>query len=311
MKIGLIDVDGNNYPNLALMKLSAYHKAQGDAVSWYQPLFSGHMNIVYMSKIFTFSPDYEYFVDADKVIKGGTGYAIKTENGVEVYHKELDQPLPQEVEHIYPDYSLYEAANDTAYGFLTRGCPRGCHFCHVAPKEGRGAYKVADLSEFWRGQSKIVLFDPNILAAADCIDLLHQLADSGATVDFSQGLDIRLMTEEKAAILSKIKMPTLHFAWDRYEDGDIIKPALETFIKHNKVRQHHLMVYCLVGDREKKVLPTDLERIYWLRERGFAPYVMLYDKENVPKGHELRRLQRWVNSPFIFWKTPTFEEYKA
>ena len=81
MKIGLIDVDSHNYPNLPLMKISAWHKAQGDSVEWYQPLFSGHMDRVYMSKVFSFTQDYEWAVDADEVIKGGTGYAITIEGG--------------------------------------------------------------------------------------------------------------------------------------------------------------------------------------------------------------------------------------
>ena len=70
VRVGLIDVDGHNYPNLPLMKLSAWHKSKGDSVEWYQPLFSGHMDIVYMSKVFNFSPDYEYFVDAEKIVRG-------------------------------------------------------------------------------------------------------------------------------------------------------------------------------------------------------------------------------------------------
>lgn len=155
MKIGLIDVDSHHYPNLPLMKLSAWHKQQGDHVEWYQPMFSGHMDRVYMSKVFSFTSDYEYYIDADKIIKGGSGYCIELENGKEVYHSEWDHNLPDEIEHIYPDYSLYpNECKDTAYGFLTRGCPRGCSFCHVEAKEGRCSRKVADLSEFWRGQKE-------------------------------------------------------------------------------------------------------------------------------------------------------------
>ena len=166
MRIGLIDVDGHSFPNIPLMKISAYHKAQGDSVEWYQPMFSGHMDKVYMSKVFSFTPDYEWIIDADEIVKGGTGYCIELEDGKEVYHKERDIQLPEDVEHIYPDYDLYpELTKDTAYGFLTRGCPRGCSFCHVQAKEGSCAYKVADLSEFWRGQKNIVLCDPNILAS--------------------------------------------------------------------------------------------------------------------------------------------------
>lgn len=143
----MIDVDGHNYPNLPLMKLSAWHKKQGDSVEWYNPMFSGHCDKVYMSKVFSFTPDYEYFIDSDEIIKGGSGYCINLQDGKEVFDKSKDIQLPYEVEHIYPDYSLY-GITDTAYGFLTRGCPRGCDFCHVEAKEGRASKKVADLSEF-------------------------------------------------------------------------------------------------------------------------------------------------------------------
>lgn len=311
MKIGLIDVDGHNYPNLPLMKISAWHKKQGDHVEWYSPMFSGHMDKVYMSKVFSFTPDYEYFIDADEVIRGGTGYAIKLIDGKEHYDKSIDKPLSDEIEHIYPDYSLYpEMTKDTAYGFLTRGCPRGCSFCHVAPKEGRCSRKVADLSEFWNGQKNIVLCDPNILACLDWKDLLQQLIKSKARVDFNQGLDIRMMTTEKAKMLSQIKINSIHFAWDRYEDKEIIEPKFKTFRGVSKVHPHNLQVYVLCGDRERCVRDEDLYRIYWLRDNGYAPYVMLYDKEHLPKGHELRKLQRWVNNRFIFWSVEKFEDYK-
>lgn len=308
MKIGLIDVDGHNFPNLPLMKISAWHKSQGDTVEWYSPMFSGHMDIVYMSKVFSFSPDYEYFVDADKVIKGGSGYCISLVDGKEVFDKSKDIELPYEVEHIYPDYSLY-GIEDTAYGFLTRGCPRGCDFCHVAEKEGKCSCKVADLSEFWSGQKNIVLCDPNILACKDWKELLQQLIDSGSWIDINQGLDIRLMTEEKAEMIKKLKIKELHFAWDRYEDKDIVLPKFKMFKEKTNIDIRKLIVFVLCGDREKRVLESDLERIYTLRDMGYWAYVMLYDKENIPKGHELRKLQRWVNNRFIFAKCNTFEEY--
>lgn len=311
MKVGLIDVDGHNYPNLPLMKLSAWHKSKGDYVEWYQPMFSGHMDIVYMSKVFSFSPDYEYFIDADKIIKGGSGYCISLIDGKEVFDKSKDIELPYEIEHIYPDYSLYpEQTKDTAYGFLTRGCPRGCGFCHVKNKEGLKSRKVADLSEFWRGQKHIELLDPNTLACSDWKDLLQQLIDSKARVNFNQGLDIRMMTKEKAEMLSQIKIDAIHFAWDRYEDKPIIQPKFKMFREMSNVSAHNLQVYVLCGDREKRIREEDLERIYWLRENGYAPYVTLYDKDNLPRGHELRRLQRWVNMRAIFWSIPRFEDYK-
>lgn len=198
MRIGLIDVDGHNFPNLPLMKLSAWHKAKGDSVEWYQPLFSGHMDRVYMSKVFNFTPDYQYYVDADEVIKGGSGYCINLVDGREVYDTERDMQLPYEVEHTYPDYSLYPTQTiDTAYGFLTRGCPRNCAFCHTTQKDGCRSRKVADLNEFWDGQKNIVLLDQNILACPEHLELLDQLIESGSKVEFNGGLDIRLVNEKK------------------------------------------------------------------------------------------------------------------
>ena len=307
-RIGLIDVDGHNYPNIPLMKISAFHKKQGDQVEWYDPLVSDHMDKVYMSKVFSFTPDYEYVIDADEIVKGGGGYCISLINGKEVFDKSKDTELPPEIEHSYPDYSLY-GITDTAYGFLSRGCPRGCSFCHVDAKEGRMSRKVADLTEFWNGQKNIVLCDPNILACRQWKDLLQQLIDSNAAVDFNQGLDMRLMTQEKAEMLKRIRrMANLHFAWDRLQDKDVILPKFKMFKEITGIREEKLIVYVLCNF--DTTIEQDLERIYTLREIGFWAYVMLYDKENIPKGHDLRKMQRWVNNRFIFAKCKTFEEYK-
>lgn len=227
-----------------------------------------------------------------------------------------------------PDYSLY--FNDlvdfdedgkltkvgikhrqTAYGFCSKGCPRGCDFCIVAKKEGRCSRYVSDLSEFWNGQKYIELFDPNTLACPDWKRILQQLIDSKAYVDFNQGVDIRMMTEEKAEMIKKIKVKHIHFAFDRYEDREIVMPKLKQFAESTNWDRHKVTVYILCGFKEKRVLQEDMERIMFVRNcgRGFQPYVMLYDKEHLEKGHELRKLQRWVNNKFIFWSCPTFEEY--
>ena len=308
MKVGLIDVDSHNFPNLPLMKLSAWHKAQGDSVEWYSPMFSGHMDRVYMSKVFSFTRDYEYFVDADEVYRGGGGYATKLEDGKEVFYKELDHDLPKEIEHIYPDYSLYtELTSDSAYGFMTRGCPRGCDFCIVGKKEGRKAYTVAPLEEFWHGQKNIVLLDPNPIAVTDWKDNLQQLIDSKAYVDFTQGVDIRMMTEEKAEYLRQIKLKTIHFAWDRYEDKDLIVPKFEFFKKITGWAESKMGVYVLTN--YNTTLEQDLDRIYTLKSLGYNPYLMIYEKDLLPKNHILKYLQTYVNYRPLFNASDRFEDF--
>lgn len=310
MKIGIIDLDGHNFPNLALMKISAWHKAKGDTVEWYAPIFhcmDEPLDIVYMSKVFSFSPDFQYPINALKIVKGGSGFAISLVDGKEVYDKSKDPDLPYEIEHTYPDYSLYpEHTENCAYGYLTRGCPRGCGFCHVASKEGRRSYKVANLSEFWRGQKKIVLCDPNILACKDHMELLQQLADSGATVEFNQGLDIRLVNDENLELLKQIKLTNIHFAFDRYEDKEIIEPLLRRFKEKTGYNRNKgkVMVYILVN--YNTTISQDIERIQFCRELNFAPYPMIYDKAHCKPIY--RKLQRWCNN-FIFWSCPTFEQY--
>lgn len=316
MRIGLIDVDHHNFPNIALMKISAWHKKIGNTVEWYTPF--EHYDIVYVSKVFSFSEDWREPINAKKVVYGGTGYQIWNRNGKEVFDyigsydiigKLFSSKLPDIVEHIYPDYSIYPMyTKDTAYGFLTRGCPRGCTFCHVQEKEGMLSHKVADLSEFWRGQKNIVLCDPNILACKDWKPLLQQLIDSNAYVDFNQGLDIRMMTEEKAEMLSKIKIKEIHFAWDRYQDKDIILPKLKLFSEHKykgKNPDHNAIVYVLVNF--DTTIEQDLERIYTLREMGYWAYVMIYDKEHASMEHKY--LARWCNNRRIFAKCPRFDDY--
>lgn len=295
MKIGLIDVDGHNYPNLALMKLSAWHKAQGDEVEWWWG-FSEY-DRVYMSKVFdeTYTPDIPEPLNAKEIVKGGTGYG-------------LDNKLPDEIEHIYPDYSLYpELTKDTAYGFLTRGCPRGCHFCIVAGKEGRKSIKVADLSEWWNGQKNIVLMDANILACPQHMELLQQLIDSKAWVDINQGMDCRLLTTENIEAINRLKLREIHFAWDYMRESKSVLRGLELYasLATRKPHGQFATVYCLTN--YDTTMEENLYRIYTLRDMGYDPYVMIYDKPNAPR--EIRLLQRWCNNRIIFRAEPDFYKY--
>lgn len=291
MRIGLIDVDGHRFPNLALMKISAYHKAMGDEVEWHIGLKK--YDIVYIAKVFTFSKDHYTVIYADKVIKGGTGY-------------DLTSQLPEEIEKIYPDYSLYNI-KDSAYGYLTRGCPRGCDFCIVEEKEGRKSQKVADVKDFWNGQKKIVLLDPNILACKDHINLLEQLIETNAWIDFTQGLDIRLTNYKNIELLKKLKVKSFHFAWDKKEDEKLIIEKLGEFKELTGLGYRKLKVYMLTNF--DTTFDYDLYRVYKLKELGYDPYVMIYDKYNAPR--KVRLLQRWVNNKIIFrsGNAEIFEEF--
>lgn len=296
MRVGLIDVDSHNFPNLALMKISAYHKAQGDEVEWWWGW--GQYDRVYMSKVFdnTYSPDHPEPVNAKEIIKGGTGYG-------------LDNKLPDEIEHMYPDYSLYpELTQDTAYGFLSRGCPRGCPFCIVKDKEGRKSYKVADLSEWWSGQKNIVLCDPNLLACREHIDLLGQLAESNAVVDINQGVDARMLTEKNIEAINRVRIKDIHFAWDLMEQSDAVLKGLKLYsqLATRKPHGHFGIVYVLVNFNT--TMEENLYRIYTLRDLGYDPFVMIYDKPNAPV--EIIKLQRWCNNKWVFRSCPRFEGYK-
>lgn len=297
MKIGLIDVDSHHYPNLALMKISAYHKSRGDSVEWWWGF--GQYDRVYMSKVFdeTYTPDMDEPLNAREIVKGGTGYG-------------LCNRLPEEIEHCEPDYSLYpELTKDTAYGFLTRGCPNACPFCIVSGKEGRVSRKVADLSEWWSGQKNIVLMDPNLLACREHMELLGQIADSGALVDINQGLDARLLNSENIRALNQIRIKEVHFAWDLMKNSKQILRGLNLWKRYGKKDRHGKWgtVYVLVNFNT--TMAENLYRIYTLDRMGFDPYVMVYDKPNAPR--EIRNLQRWCNNKIIFAACKRFEDYIA
>lgn len=297
MKIGLYDADGHKFPNLPLMKISAWHKSKGDSVEFAVPL--AEYDRVYVSRVFgdEYSKFEDFCFNTKEIVYGGTGFAITIENGREVYTKTKDTNLPYKIEHIYPDYSLYPTlTKNTAYGFLTRGCPNDCGFCIVSKKEGRISKKVADLSEFWRGQSHIKLLDANLLACKDKIDLLNQLAKSGAKVDFTQGLDARFITDEVADLLAGIKIDKAHFAFDFMKNERAIIKGLKIFQQKCTVRSREAIVYMLTN--YDTTIKDDLYRVNAIRNLGFQPDVRIYRKSTAPRV--LRDLQRWCNNRFIF-----------
>ncbi|MDR1001698.1 MAG: radical SAM protein [Oscillospiraceae bacterium] len=287
MNIGLIDVDGHNFPNLALMKISSYHKSKGDNVKWWFGL--ERYDCVYKSKVFTFTPDVESVILADEVIEGGTGYDIKS-------------VLPKEIETMCPDYSLYPQFSE-AYGFITRGCPRGCAFCCVGEKEGLESKQVSDIDGFYRGQKIIKLLDPNLLACIAAERILKGLSKTRAFIDFTQGLDIRLMDAERAELIKHLRVKMLHFAWDNpKQDLTSQFKRVKDWLKYD---HRKLGVYVLTNFNSTH--EEDLHRIYTLRELGYDPYVMIFNKEAAPR--ETRLLQRWVNNRIIFNSCRRFEDF--
>ena len=306
MEIGLLDVDSHNFPNLALMKISAYHKAKGDNVEWHFPL--KHYDIVYVSKVFgnEYTQMDATVIQADRIIYGGTGFAIKIVDGKEVYEKTDDGELPYEIEHTYPDYELYPMlTKNKAYGFLTRGCPNNCGFCSVSKKEGLVSHKVADLNEWWNGQKEIILLDANILACKQHEELLEQLAQSGASVDFTQGLDARFINEKNLEILKRIKIKTLHFAFDFMKNEERIVKGLKLSKEGLNIDDRNAIVYMLTNFDTS--IKDDLYRIKLIQSAGYSPDVRIYRKNALPRRHILRDLQRWSNNRFLYRSTTFFD----
>jgi len=255
MNIALIDVDGHAkkkkwgatiYPNLAACaKLAAWHKQQGDNVEWYTPF--SHYDRVYMAKVFNFSPDFGYVINnADEIVKGGTGYDVHSR-------------LPEEVDRTQPDYSIYpEIPKDYAYGFLTRGCPNKCPWCVVPVKEGR-IVPYMDVDEIAvDGRHNLVLMDNNILAAGDyAVEQLNKIIERGYHVDFNQALDARLVTDDFAQLLAKVKWlenNRIRFGCDTHKQIDDCEHAIELLEHYGFHGQFFL--YTMIGGK------NDLEECY-------------------------------------------------
>ena len=288
MKIGLVDIDGHNFPNLPLMKLSSFHKNQCDSVEWANGF--DFYDRVYMSKVFTFTSDDNTAYQTDNIVKGGTGYGI-------------DNKLPAEIENICPDYSLYPKYTE-AYGFLTRGCPRNCPFCIVTQKEGTVSKQVADLSDFMRNQKSIKLLDPNVLACKDRESLLKQLIDSDAWVDYTQGLDARYVTDDIAKLICKTRINMVHFAFDLMKHEKQIVKGLETFQKHFNKSDRYCQVYILTNYNTTH--KEDIYRVNKVMELGYRPHIMIYEKGT--QSQFLTDLAQWCNNPKCY-NSCTFEDF--
>lgn len=294
MKIGLIDVDGHNFPNLALMKLSAWHKLLGDNVSWYSGI--EHYDRVYLSKVFSFTQDEGRIIQADEVVKGGTGYKL------------YNQQLTNEIEHICPDYGLYPMF-DSAYGFLTRGYVNKCSFCIVPRKEGL-IRKNADILEFLDGRKKAILMDNNVVASDWGLAQIDKIISLRIKVDFNQGIDCRIIARNKeiAALLARV--PWIRYIRMAY-DNSAITSEVETAISYLKeagLPSYKMFFYMLVKDgqiedAEKRALQLDY--------LGCMPFAMPYRDldSNKPPSEEQRRFARWVNKRSVF-KSCTYQEYK-
>lgn len=309
MNIGLIDVDSHAqkkkwgatiYPNLALCKIAAWHKQQGDNVEW-ATMFK-HYDILYMSKIFNFSPDDTYIYNADKIIKGGTGYDIKS-------------TLPKHIDTIQPDYTIYPAMpKDTAYGFLTRGCPNKCPWCVVPQKEGQ-IRPYMDIDQIATPtRRKIVLMDNNILAAGDyCIQQFKKILQRGYIVDFNQALDARLLTEQHATLLAQMKFKNqrIRFGCDTQKQIQECEKAIQMINSHGYKGEY--LLYTMLNDNFQE----SFSRIdYWwqklqqnrkMRTSGDVyPYAQPYrdpNSRNSPPQWQ-KDMAQWVNKKMLFSKIP-------
>lgn len=298
MRVALIDVDGHNgFPNLALMKLSAYHKQKGDLVEWYDGMFGGHYDVCYMSKVFTFTDDFAYMVMADKVVRGGTGYDITS-------------VLPKDVEYMQPDYSIYcniDARH--SYGFLTRGCPNKCKWCVVPRKEGRvRPYMDCDEVAMNGKRPYMVLMDNNILASDYGLSQIEKIVERKYHIDFNQAMDARLVTPEVAQLLAKVKwIKRMRFGCDTPAQVEHCRRAIDLCRQQGYNGEFFLYTMlhgtieecydrCSAFRSDKKVLVH------------CQPMLDLNNKEqNIPQWQ--KDMARWGNRKEIY-RTIDFKEYR-
>lgn len=277
------------FPNYALMKISAYHKLLGDTVEWWLP--NGVYDRVYSSKVFSFTPENPY-LPAD-VIKGDTGYGLFSD-------------LPPEIDDMFPDYSLYPDC-DYAIGYITRGCPNNCRWCVVPRKEGAiKPYRTWE--QLVRPDTdKLVLMDNNILACDYGVEQLESLIDSGYRIDLNQGMDARLVTDEIAEILSKLKwIKYLRFSCDTTAQIEHIQKTAEMLGKHG-IKPYRLFIYLLVTED----LDNAEYRVEQLKKlRGITIYAQAerkLDGKSEPNALQMEFCQRYVYSGKF--RSVTWSEY--
>ena len=289
-RIGLLDVD-SKIPNLALMKVSAWHKARGDSVGWYMPLFDD-FDEVYASKIFKFSSD--ELIDYERMIVGGTG-------------SKNPQDLPAEIESMTPDYSIYNYPHNI--GFAMRGCRLRCSFCVVPEKEGKPKFNSA-ISELWtqRDSDFLMLLDNDFFGNPSWSSCVDEILAFNLRVNFSQGINIRNLKPEQAQALASVRFSNssgtkkqLHFAWDDPRHEKLIHKGIDTCMKAG-IRPDQMAFYVLIGYHSTP--DEDLHRVETLRDYGCDPYVMPYNKADAYQ-HEFAR---WVNHKAIF-KTTSWRDY--
>jgi hypothetical protein len=292
MNVGLYDVD-SRIPNLALMRISAWHKAQGDSTELYMPLLHEKYHRVYASSIFDFS-DKSYI--QDDMILGGTGVDLTTN-------------LAPEIEQMNPDYDLYGYGHNI--GFAMRGCRFKCSFCVVPRKEGNAHSKstIRQLLTNKTNSNFLMLLDNDFFGNPNWSDCIEEIKDLKLRVNFSQGLNIRIISEKQASALASVdfrdnsnNMPRIYFAWDQIKDERTILRGFHRCIDAG-IKPYQMQFFVLIG--YDSTPEQDLHRVMTIKSLGADPYVMPYKK----KDPYQMRFTRWVNRRAIF-NSCSWESYQ-